>query len=195
MKKKFLLVSVLFLFSGLLFAAPFGLKMGMNLEEIKDACGGKRPENVQDDCYRIYPEKNHPLFEEYYAYVDEVEGLYYIKAVSARISTNKYGTELKEKFNEINSRISKSYGTASINDVVEDKSAYHAQYDEFWLEAIDEGSRRLFSIWKKDEPMKDCLEFVHLYATSNYLRNFGYINLEYRFTNASAVEDSQDDVF
>ena len=194
MKKKFLLVSVLFLFSGLLFAAPFGLKMGMNLEEIKGACGGKRPENVQDDCYRIYPEKNHPLFEEYYAYVDEVEGLYYIKAVSARISTNKYGTELKEKFNEINTRISKTYGAATINDVIKDKSAYHAQHDEYWLEAINEGSRVLSAKWENANQLKDELVYVYLYVSSEKYY-YGWVNLEYRFTNASAVEDSQDDVF
>ena len=192
MKKKFLLVSVLFLFSGLLFAAPFGLKMGMNLEEIKGACGGKRPENVQDDCYRIYPEKNHPLFEEYYAYVDEVEGLYYIKAVSARISVNEYGTELKEKFNEINARVSKSYGTPKITDEVNLQSIF--KDDNYWLYSLGEGARVLSARWENANQLKDDLVYVYLYVSSRK-SSYGWVNLEYRFTNASAVEDSQDDVF
>ncbi|MBR6154268.1 MAG: hypothetical protein IKQ43_07515 [Treponema sp.] len=192
MKKKFLLVSVLFLFSGLLFAAPFGLTMGMNLEEIKGACGGKRPENVQDDCYRIYPEKNHPLFEEYYAYVDEVEGLYYIKAVSARISVNEYGTELKEKFNEINARVSKTYGTPKITDEIIRQTSFRS--DSNWLYSLGEGSRVLSARWENANQLKDDLVYVYLYVSSEKYY-YGWVNLEYRFTNASAVEDSQDDVF
>ena len=192
MKKKFLLVSVLFLFSGLLFAAPFGLKMGMNLEEIKGACGGKRPENVQDDCYRIYPEKNHPLFEEYYAYVDELEGLYYIKAVSARISVNEYGTELKEKFTEINARVSKTYGTPKITDEIIRQTSFRS--DSNWLYSLGEGSRVLSARWENANQLKDDLVYVYLYVSSRK-SSYGWVNLEYRFTNASAVEDSQDDVF
>ena len=192
MKKKFLLVSVLFLFSGLLFAAPFGLKMGMNLEEIKGACGGKRPENVQDDCYRIYPEKNHPLFEEYYAYVDEVEVLYYIKAVSARISVNEYGTELKEKFTEINARVSKTYGTPKITDEIIRQTSFRS--DSNWLYSLGEGSRVLSARWENANQLKDDLVYVYLYVSSKKY-DYGWVNLEYRFTNASAVEDSQDDVF
>ena len=111
MKKKLLLLVTLTLISSLLFAAPFGLRMGMNLEEISQACGGQRPKNVKDDCYKISPEKNHPLFEEYYAYVDDVEGLYYIKAVSSRITSNRYGAELKEKFYEISNRIAKTWNS------------------------------------------------------------------------------------
>ena len=198
MKNKILLVMVLALVSGLLFAAPFGLRMGMNLNEIAQACGGQRPKNVKDDCYRIYPEKNHPLFEEYYAYVDDEEGLYYIKAVSSTIKSNNYGTELKEKFYEISNRIGKTYGTPEIFDEIRDSSSYHANKDNYWLHAIGEGSRNLSVLWQTKNPMKDNLEYVYLYVTAEKdygVGGPGWVNLEYRFTNADAVEDSQDDVF
>lgn len=194
MKKKILLVVVLALVSGLLFAAPFGLRMGMDLNEIAQACGGQRPEKVKDDCYRIYPEKNHPLFEEYYAYVDDAEGLYYIKAMSSRIDSNNYGTELKEKFYEISNRIGKTYGTPVITDEAVDRSSYDAMHDNYWMYAIKEGSRVLSARWETKQPLKDNLEFVYLYVTAEYSYS-GKVNLEYRFTNADAVEDSQDDVF
>lgn len=196
MKKKVLLITVLLFISSFLFAAPFGLKMGMNLNEIAQACDGQRPENVKDDCYRIYPEKKHPLFEEYYAYVDDVEGLYYIKAVSERIASNSYGTELKEKFNEINARISKTYGVTETKDEILDNSSYDAHRDNHWMDAIYDGSRQLSAKWQKDSPMKDSLVYVSLYASvPSWYSSYGLINLEYRFTNADAVEDSQDDVF
>jgi hypothetical protein len=195
MKKKLLLLLTLTLISSLLFAAPFGLRMGMNLEEISQACGGQRPKNVKDDCYKISPEKNHPLFEKYYAYVDDVEGLYYIKAVSLSITSNQYGTELKEKFYEISNRIAKTYGTPEIADEVLDSSDYYAKRDDGWLEAINKGSRILSARWETESPMKDNLEYVYLYVTAGYYSNRGWVNLEYRFTNADDVEDSQDDVF
>ena len=198
MKRKILLVAVLALFSGLLFASPFGLRMGMDLNEIAQVCGGQRPENVKDDCYRIYPEKNHPLFEEYYAYVDDAEGLYYIKAVSSRIKSNRYGTELKEKFYEISNRIGKTYGTPEIADGILDNSSYNARHDEYWMDAINEGSRILSARWETKQPLKDNLEYVYLYVTAEKAYSIGgpgWVNLEYRFTNADAVEDSQDDVF
>ncbi|MBR6297364.1 MAG: hypothetical protein IKR40_12895 [Treponema sp.] len=195
MKKKLLLLVTLTLISSLLFAAPFGLRMGMNLEEISQACGGQRPKNVKDDCYKISPEKNHPLFEEYYAYVDDVEGLYYIKAVSSRITSNRYGAELKEKFYEISNRIAKTYGTPEIADEILDSSDYFASQDNGWLAAITNGSRILAVIWQTESPMKDNLEYVYLYVTAEDFRDRGWVNLEYRFTNAYAVEDSQDDVF
>ena len=197
MKKKILLVAVLALFSGLLFASPFGLRMGMDLNEIAQVCGGQRPKNVKDDCYRIYPEKNHPLFEEYYAYVDDEEGLYYIKAVSSRINTNRYGTELKEKFYEISNRIGKTYGTPVTTDgMIDARSIYSSE--DYWLHAIGNGARVLSALWQTKNPMKDNLACVYLYVTSE--KDFGqggkgWVNLEYRFTNADAVEDSQDDVF
>ncbi len=193
MKKKILLVVVLALVSGLLFAAPFGLRMGMDLNEIAQACGGQRPKNVKDDCYRIYPEKSHPLFEEYYAYVDDEEGLYYIKAVSSRINSNRYGTELKEKFYEISNRVGKTYGTPEIADGMIDTRSIYDDDDE-WLYAVGDGARVLSARWQTKQPLKDNLEYVYLYVTAEKY-NYGWVNLEYRFTNADAVEDSQDDVF
>ena len=189
------MIAIFAFVSTLLSAAPFGLKMGMNLNEITEACGGQRPENVKDDCYKISPEKNHPLFEEYYAYVDDVEGLYYLKAVSYKIPTNQYGTELKEKFYEISNRIAKTYGTPGITDEINRNTLYRSDGD--WFYSIGEGSRILSARWEAKEPMKDNLVYVYLYVSTKY-KNYsgdGYVNLEYRFTNANAVEDSQDDVF
>lgn len=193
MKKKILLIAIFAFVSTLLSAAPFGLKMGMNLNEIAEACGGQRPENVKDDCYKIFPEKNHPLFEKYYAYVDDVEGLYYLKAVSYRVSTNQYGTELKDKFYEISNRIAKTYGTPEITEEMDEQSIFNDE--NLWLYSLGEGSRTLSAIWETKQPMKDNLVYVYLYVTAEYLYTRGYVNLEYRFTNANAVEDAQDDVF
>ena len=190
MKKKILLVTILALFSELLFASPFGLRMGMDLNEIAQVCGGQRPEKVDTDCYIIVPEKKHPLFTKYYVWVDDTEGLYYIKALSDDIQTNDYGTELQNKFFEISNRISKSYGVPIINEKI-DKS-YVLTADAYWMMSIKDGARKLSATWMDN--LKDDLYDVYLYVSAKSY-NSGKVNLEYRFTNADAVEDSQDDVF
>lgn len=77
--KKTILLSVLFIFGVIsAFAGPFGLSMGMSLEEIVAECTDE-PKYIADDRYLIQPTKSHPLFENYIAWVSETNGLYYYK--------------------------------------------------------------------------------------------------------------------
>ena len=65
MKKAILLVLLAFLGS-ILFADPFGLKMGMTLEEIAEKCGGKEPIYTGFGTnYKIDPIKKNDAFAEY----------------------------------------------------------------------------------------------------------------------------------
>lgn len=191
MKKKILLVVVLALVSGLLFAAPFGLRMGMDLGEIASACDGRYPERFDNDCYRIYPKKSHPLFRYYYVYVDESKGLYRIEAKSDDIKSNNYGKELQDSFNEIKNRISKTYGLPVVIERIDNSSIWRD--DSYWLIAVEEGARSLYASWNED--LKDDLKSIYIYVSAKGYQEKGWVNLEYRFTNADAVEDSQDDVF
>ena len=58
------------------FAGPFGLSMGMTLEEVTEACGGREPVRLEnDDRYLIVPEKRHSMFEHYAVRIDDAQGL------------------------------------------------------------------------------------------------------------------------
>ena len=63
MKKIILILLISFLLPLSIFAAPFGLKMGMTLDEITEVCNGEKPKYVENDGYYIYPAKKHPLRE------------------------------------------------------------------------------------------------------------------------------------
>ena len=65
MKKLISIFTLLFVYSLSVFAGPFGLDMGMTLEDVTKACGGNEPEYISDDRYYIQPIKSHPLFEGY----------------------------------------------------------------------------------------------------------------------------------
>ena len=55
--KKFVLLVVAFLMANALFVDPFGLKMGMTLEEIKEKCGWSNVVHISNDVYDIKPPK------------------------------------------------------------------------------------------------------------------------------------------
>ena len=59
--RKVLLIFIFTILPVALFAAPFGLKMGMTLDEIAEQCE-EEPSFVKDDVYLVKPKKSHPLF-------------------------------------------------------------------------------------------------------------------------------------
>nr|WP_318660782.1 hypothetical protein [uncultured Treponema sp.] len=195
--KKVFFTFVLFYLSIFAFAGPFGLKMGMSLEEVTEACNGVEPVLIERDCYSFTPVKPHPLFRYYYIFVDPQEGLYFIRVATDDINTNRYGTEIKNCFSEIKGRIEKIYGKPRVVDSVDPNSIY--KDDEYWFKSLEEGARRYSAIWESSptKELKDDLNFVGIMAKAyGYSYDFvGYIRLEYCFLNAQAVEESQDDVF
>ena len=194
--KKIFLTLIFGIISSFLYAAPFGLKMGMTLDEIAEQCE-EEPEYVKDDIYMILPIKKHPVFEHYAVYVSEKTGLYQIRAISAPISTNKYGTELQNAFNNVKDRIEKTYGKPKINNKVDSNINSSYQKDEYWFYTLHEGSRELSAVWGNNLSLADDLSVVALECstTSGLYEGTGQLVLYYYFNNTSSVEDEQDSVF
>ena len=194
--KRFVIIFLLTLFFPFaIFAAPFGLSMGMTLDEITEACVGSKPVHIENDCYQIYPAKTHPLFKQYAVFVDSKHGLYCIKAVSEEISTNDYGTEIKNAFTEIEGRISKTYGKCRLIDEL--SSDYFATSEQYWVSQLADGARTYAAIWESStrNKLNDDLDCVCIYTNAKRFPKTGWIILEYDFNNMQAVKDAQDDVF
>ena len=195
MKRLFL--AVLFIIGATFtYAAPFGLKMGMTIDEIAEQCEDE-PSFLQDDVYLITPIKKHPLFTYYAVYVNESTGLYQIRAVSDSIQCNQYGTELQNAFNNLKDRIGKSYGKPRINNKVDPNISEYSRDDKHWFMTLKEGSRVLTAIWGEKTDLPDDLFEIGLdcVADSGYLDGKGHLLLYYYFNNALSVEDEQDSVF
>ena len=144
--KKLFLILLFTLLPFTIFAGPFGLKMGMTLEDITLVCE-EEPKHVYDDVYYIKPVKKHPLFETYKVFVHEEKGLYKIEAMSSLIYSNKFGTELKESFNEVKNRIAKTYGTPMIYDKYNKSADSDYSNEEYWFYALNKGYRSLYASW------------------------------------------------
>lgn len=196
MKKILLILLFPFFLSLSIFAAPFGLKMGMTIEQIADECE-EEPQYVKDDIYMVIPKKRHPVFEYYAVYVNEKTGLYQIRAISEPISTNKYGTELQNAFNNVKDRIAKTYGKPKIYDSVDKSISSFLQNDDYWFYTLREGSRELSATWGKNTQLADNLETVALECVfvDGFYDGTGQLILYYYFNNYDSVEDDQDSVF
>lgn len=193
--KKALLILVLAFLAISIFAAPFGLKKGMSINEIAAVCDGTAPKYAGNNCYYISPAKKHPLFQTYIVFVDSEKGLYCIQARSGNIKTNDYGTETKNAFAEIKDRVSKTYGKPNMIDKIAADSLF--KDEQYWLYALEKGARTYAAIWQSNSKnqLKDDLSSILIYASGDSFKEIGWITLQYDFLNKRAVEDSQDDVF
>lgn len=77
--KKVTSLGGLFLLASMLFAGPFGLEMGMSLDEIREECGG-RVECVREGIYVVEPPRPSSYFVSYEAWCGGSVGLHTIAA-------------------------------------------------------------------------------------------------------------------
>lgn len=197
MKKLFLLVLLCFS-PAFIFAGPFGLSMGMNISQITEACGGNRPERIEnDDRYFILPEKKHSTFVKYIAWIDNEHGLYRIRGISDTVSTDKYGREIQNMFYNFKERVETIYGTPELTDKLLDKSSLYMGDDE-WSYALREGARELSAVWSTKitgKKLKDDISYVDLFVTPYVKIGYTFILIiDYEFENTTKVEENEDSV-
>lgn len=195
--KKLFLAMIFVVISSFVYAAPFGLKMGMTVEEIAEQCE-EEPSYVKDDIYLVKPRKKHPLFSYYAVYVNEKTGLYQIRAISDSVTCNKYGTEIQNAFNSVKDRIAKTYGKPQIINKVDSAISSFLQKDEYWFQTLKDGSRQLSAVWGEKTELADGLVSVALDCVADndiYHYEDAHLVLYYYFKNAASVEDEQDEVF
>ena len=193
--KKLFFALIFGLLSTFIYAAPFGLKMGMTIEEIAEQCE-EEPSFAKDDIYFIKPVKKHPLFSYYAVYVNEKTGLYQIRAISDSMTCNDYGTEIQNAFNSVKDRIAKTYGKPRIINKVDPTSIW--KDDKYWFQALKDGARQLSAIWGEKIELADNLISVALDCVADndiYHYEDAHLVLYYYFTNSTSVEDEQDSVF
>jgi hypothetical protein len=117
--KKFVVVFLVlsFFVGGIAFAGPFGLDMGMSLDQIKNKTD-KNPELVQDDFYMVDPPNKNNMFKSYIVQISQKYGIVWIKAIGKDIATNGYGFELQSTFDNLVSSIERTYGKYKKTDIL-----------------------------------------------------------------------------
>ena len=170
------------------FAGPFGLEMGMTLEEVQQACGGRAPEYISDIRYQIEPVKKHPSFSTYIAWIDPINGLCFIRANSEEIDSNNTGDQVKNEFYKVEAALSKLYGKGRLTNELTRDCVFT---DEgYWFYTLRSGERKLEAQWF---PKKSDICWIDLFATAVSFKG-AIISLQYEFTNYEKAREEQDSV-
>ncbi len=160
---------------------PFGLGMGIKREDFEGSLEEVQPYKFQ----ALNVPKVHSAFKCYYLQITPVQGLSWIKAVGKPISTNQFGLEVKSAFEDFKEKLEKIYGVSERIDFLMYDSIWNEPRD--WMQAIDNGERRLAAKWEitTTRKLQNDLGSIYLYAAAENT-SVGYIAIEYAFTNQTA---------
>jgi hypothetical protein len=192
MKKQIIPVAlILTILTHGLFAGPFGLEMGMTIDEIDT-----NATEISPGVYKLSKvPKPHSAFESYIVQVGPQSGLGWLKAIGKDIQTSVYGSSLKSEFEDLKSKIEKVYGTGVTRDTLLPGSIWDEPKD--FMMALRKKERLLFTAWEKPKNSDNIVQ-VGLIASATGT-DYGYLSLEYSFENEEKVEQEisalEDDAF
>lgn len=179
-----------------LYAFPFGLKMGMTVEEVQKESNGVPLVAIQGRkyAYVFEPAKRSSSFGTYFAMISDKVGLYSIMAIGNPIEMDDYGNQLKNEFIHILEQVSKNYGKPLVVDTLDPNSMWSE--DKYWSMAFKEGARNLGACWphSAEDKLPDGISKI-LLTTSSIRYKEAKVGLVYEFTNAVCVQDEEDNVF
>lgn len=175
------------------YGGPFGLDMGLSLDDVKKVC---KIEHIENDAYKVTPPKANGLFKTYIVWIDPEYGIHGIRAISENITTNDNGTELKLRFEDIVESVGNKYGKYKRTD---NNSNGIFSKPQYFMYTLREGSRELSAVWAKkyQSQLPDYIFGIRVDAVADksLLNGGSYVIMEYSFSNSDAVDAKADSVF
>lgn len=162
---------------------PFGLRMGMNLDEFS---GDLRP--LSDGMYYTSEvPAPHSAFTSYTLQITPKNGLSWIKAIGKDTATSVYGSELQIAFDSMKSKLSATYGQCESVDQLRHDSIWKEPRD--WMQSLLGKERFLFAKWSSEKGalLNNSLASIFL-GVSAKDRQTGRIVIEYAFENNLEAE-------
>jgi hypothetical protein len=175
------------------FGGSFGINFGMSLEQVRQI-SRTTPTNIEDDLYIITPPNTHETFGMYVIQIHPTYGVYFIKAISRNIYTNRHGTELIARFNNLVTNIERTYGKYSKIDTLNPESVFTES--QYFMYTLSRGDRELLVFWNRDEGsrMPDDLLEIDIYVEARN-SSIGIIIVEYHSTDYDKIEEERSSVF
>lgn len=180
MKKLILSLSLIVCSMPLMADAPFGLKVGMSLDDLIKI-GGK-PNQLGGNGYSF---NSVPLpyagFQDYVMTITPQNGLCKVVGFGKHITTSSYGDGVKLEFSAIKESLVAKYGKPKNNfDFLKVGSPWRNPSD--WMMGLYSGGRVLTTTWEPNET--DGIKNIMLTANARN-RNEGYITLSYELSNVA----------
>ena len=184
--RKIALCALLVLAAAAVSAGPFGLEMGMTLDEVQQACGGRQPVSYGGDLYMVEPEKSHPAFCVYMVRVSESEGLYFVLASGEKVESVMTGEIVRSRFASLKDTLCLTYGDCRVTDELASGSAF--QKESEWMVALAAGERKLQAVWNRGVSSRlpsDVRQIV--LAVSSVSSYEARVSVSYTFANFDAA--------
>lgn len=162
---------------------PFGLKMGLSIEEVKKIIPGLSKTEQSEWIYKADSVPTpHPDFDFYVLNFSEKTGLCKISAIGKDIKSGDSGAEVKSDFNSLDESLSKKYGKGKKYDFTSSKY----ESPEYWMMYLLKKNRTLAKFWDKEtgSTLLNNLEAIELQAKASDMST-GYLVLSYDFENIS----------
>lgn len=166
------------LLSNAAFSNPFGLEMGMKLEQIE----GKTTK-IKTGFYQLTSvPKPHSAFETYHVQIAPKSGLCFISAKSRGVKTKPDGIRLKSAFYNMQNKYEKKYGKSEVEDALNPGSTWSKQND--WMIGLFDLQRDLYARWNKDTgaKLKNNINEIWIVAVTTG-KTDGFLYVSYSFSN------------
>lgn len=160
---------------------PFGLKMGLTFNQLKAVDPGI--EKLDENNYKMTKvPKPHRDLESYYVTISPTSGLAKVGALSANISSNGYGFDVRSKYESLRDALAEKYGEYKEIDMLMPGSIWDDP-DDFMM-ALLMKDRYLFCLWGRDNgsTLPSYIYGVAL-STTGLNSNTAYLSLVYEFSN------------
>ena len=170
----------------LIYEGPFGLKMGLSLEEAKVLIPSLSKSEQNDWIYQAETAPvSHPDFEIYSLGFSQETGLCRISAIGKDIKSGDSGFEIRSAFESLDESLSKKYGKGKKYDFSSSK------YDssEYWMMYLLKKNRTLIKVWDKENKstLLNNLSSIMLSAKASDMST-GYLTVTYEFENMPNCE-------
>ena len=170
-------------------AKPFGLEMGMSLEQL--AAYQPTPVKKQADVYRIETAPLHSSnFDHYLLRVDAEHGLCVVNAISKDILAEPEGALVQMSYTNLKSQLTAKYGQPAI-DVDEIKNSSIWAAPQHWMHSLLSRQRTLTAIWSSQQtPLIDNIADIALTARAKSV-TIANLSLTYEFKNLNACRQAE----
>lgn len=191
MKRSFLFIGeigvVLLLIASNVVAGPFGLEMGMSLNDLRRVANptpGKQP-NVWHLTKVPVP---HDAFEFYSVNLAPGVGICSITAYGQTVKTSVYGDTIRREFSSLEDALTEKYGKNRKFDFLRKGSIWKEPND--WMMGLLKGERNLTAFWGPENGSKMSDEVVSIQLKAEALNaESGFVTAVYVFSIAQKCAD------
>lgn len=175
------------------FAVPFNLKMGMNVNEIEKA-GKLSVKHFYGNMYICESHISKDFYSVYAFYIDEKAGLYRFEMASDFVTTDQYGKRLKNNFKKERNSIARRYGKSVLTDTVTSSLPALDRNGSSWFSIFEVGDKTFKAEWNNEKTAAENIRSLTLECLPSYssFYDWGFFYTVYTFENALRVKSTEE---